>query len=132
MRIAVGDLGGRFEFHGLEKIANPVVDLLPSGGFFMDDEKEAETGAGLMPYNVVRDLVNRYVAAVKIFDEQIQAAVKMNISRQTFGRIIEAAHKKIADVLLNGKALKIEGGEVAIEETKPCCQVKGRRAKRDT
>ena len=61
---------------------------------------------------------------------QEEAAVKMNISRQTFGRIIEAAHKKIADVLINGKALKIEGGEVSIEETKPCCQVKERRAKR--
>jgi len=62
---------------------------------------------------------------------QEEAADKMNISRPTFGRIIEAAHKKIADVLMNGKALKIEGGEVSIEETKPCCQVKGRRGKRD-
>ncbi len=62
---------------------------------------------------------------------QEKAADKMNISRQTFGRIIEAAHKKIADVLINGKALKIEGGEVSIKETKPCCQIKGRRAKRD-
>ena len=40
------------------------------------------------------------------------AAKKMNISRQTFGNIIERAHKKIADVLLNAKALKIEGGTV--------------------
>ncbi|MFH0975133.1 MAG: DUF134 domain-containing protein [Spirochaetota bacterium] len=47
---------------------------------------------------------------------QEDAAAKMNISRQTFGRIIESAHKKIADVLINGKALKIEGGEVAMEE----------------
>jgi predicted DNA-binding protein (UPF0251 family) len=38
----------------------------------------------------------------------------MNVSRQTFGRIIESAHKKIADVLINGKALKIEGGEVSL------------------
>ena len=59
---------------------------------------------------------------------QEEAAVKMNISRQTFGRIIEAAHKKIADVLLNGKALKIEGGEVALDEKKPCGHGKGRRA----
>ena len=58
---------------------------------------------------------------------QEKAAAKMNISRQTFGRIIEAAHKKIADVLLNGKALKIEGGEVNLNETKPCCQAKRRK-----
>ena len=63
---------------------------------------------------------------------QEEAAAKMNISRQTFGRIIEAAHKKIADVLMNGKALKIEGGEVAFDETKPCGHGKRRRAKRDT
>jgi predicted DNA-binding protein (UPF0251 family) len=49
---------------------------------------------------------------------QEKAASQMNISRQTFGRIIESAHKKIADVLINGKALKIEGGQVSIGETK--------------
>lgn len=42
---------------------------------------------------------------------QEQAAEKMNVSRQTFGRIIESAHKKVADALVQGKALKIEGGE---------------------
>ena len=62
---------------------------------------------------------------------QTDAATRMNISRQTFGRIIEAAHKKIADVLINGKALKIEGGEVAVNENKPCDQGKGSKAKRD-
>jgi predicted DNA-binding protein (UPF0251 family) len=50
---------------------------------------------------------------------QEQAANRMNISRQTFGRIIESAHKKIADVLIHGKALKIEGGEVEVGDTKP-------------
>ena len=43
---------------------------------------------------------------------QEDAAKKMNISRQTFGNIINLAHKKIADVLLNAKALKIEGGTI--------------------
>jgi len=42
---------------------------------------------------------------------QEQAAEKMNVSRQTFGRIIESAHKKVAKALVQGKALKIEGGE---------------------
>ncbi|MFA5155766.1 MAG: DUF134 domain-containing protein [Candidatus Omnitrophota bacterium] len=43
---------------------------------------------------------------------QEKAAKKMDVSRQTFGNIINSAHKKIADVLLNAKALKIEGGMV--------------------
>jgi uncharacterized protein len=59
---------------------------------------------------------------------QEEAAVRMNVSRQTFGRIINEAHKKIADVLINAKALKIEGGNVTLEETRPCGQVKRRRA----
>jgi predicted DNA-binding protein (UPF0251 family) len=42
---------------------------------------------------------------------QEQAAGKMNVSRQTFGRIIESARKKVAEALVRGKALKIEGGE---------------------
>jgi predicted DNA-binding protein (UPF0251 family) len=41
---------------------------------------------------------------------QEAAARRMDISRQTFGNIIKSAHRKIADVLLNAKALKISGG----------------------
>ena len=47
---------------------------------------------------------------------QEDAAVKMGISRQTFGNLINSAHKKVADVLLNSKALKITGGVVKKEE----------------
>lgn len=43
---------------------------------------------------------------------QEQAAERMEISRPTFGRVVESAHKKVANALVNGKALKIEGGEV--------------------
>jgi predicted DNA-binding protein (UPF0251 family) len=45
---------------------------------------------------------------------QEEAAAKMNVSRQTFGRIVEAAHKKIADALVHGKALSIQGGIVEV------------------
>jgi len=54
---------------------------------------------------------------------QEEAAQQMNVSRQTFGRIIEAAHKKVADALVNGKALSIEGGPVEVAEpadVRPC------------
>jgi len=47
---------------------------------------------------------------------QEDAAAKMDISRPTFGRIIETAHKKIAEALVKGKALKIEGGVVTMAE----------------
>lgn len=47
---------------------------------------------------------------------QENSAANMNISRQTFGRIIDSARKKIADALVHGKALRIEGGIVSFEE----------------
>ena len=42
---------------------------------------------------------------------QEDAAKEMGISRPTFARIIESARKKIADSIVNGKALKIETKE---------------------
>jgi predicted DNA-binding protein (UPF0251 family) len=45
---------------------------------------------------------------------QEDAATRMNVSRQTFGRIVESARRKVADALVNGKALKIEGGAIAM------------------
>jgi uncharacterized protein len=45
-------------------------------------------------------------------NQQEEAATKMNISRPTFGRILDRGHRTIADALLNGKALCIEGGPV--------------------
>lgn len=49
---------------------------------------------------------------------QEEAASRMNVSRQTFGRIVEAARRKVADVLVNGKALRIEGGIVSFKNGK--------------
>lgn len=48
---------------------------------------------------------------------QEQAADKMGVSRQTFGRIIDSAHKTIADAVINGKAIKIEGGSYILGKT---------------
>lgn len=44
--------------------------------------------------------------------DQAGCAERMNISRPTAQRIIESARQKIADALLNGKAIRIEGGTV--------------------
>lgn len=46
---------------------------------------------------------------------QEQSAERMKISRATFSRIIDSAHRKIADALVHGKALRIEGGQVRME-----------------
>ncbi|MGB2599765.1 MAG: DUF134 domain-containing protein [Candidatus Omnitrophota bacterium] len=38
------------------------------------------------------------------------AADSMNISRQTFERILKSARKTVSDAIVNGKAIKIWGG----------------------
>ena len=45
---------------------------------------------------------------------QKPAAEQMGVSRATFGRIVESARQKVADVLVNGKALRIGGGPVLL------------------
>jgi len=44
--------------------------------------------------------------------DQTKAAKKMGVSQSTFQRILVSANRKIADALLNGKAIKIEGGVI--------------------
>lgn len=45
---------------------------------------------------------------------QEQAAQQMEISRPTFGRLVEQARRKVADALFHGKALALEGGAVTL------------------
>jgi predicted DNA-binding protein (UPF0251 family) len=49
---------------------------------------------------------------------QEDAAGRMNVSRATFGRTLESAHRKVAQALIEGKALRIEGGEVEMSEVR--------------
>jgi predicted DNA-binding protein (UPF0251 family) len=46
---------------------------------------------------------------------QEQAAQRMRISRPTFSRIVEEARRKVADALVHGKALRLEGGAVKMK-----------------
>lgn len=45
-------------------------------GFFLFEEQEPQQD-GLLPYNLVRDLVNRYVKAIQIYDEQLAAGLRL-------------------------------------------------------
>ena len=40
--------------------------------------------------------------------EQIEASQKMKISQPTFARLFGSAHKKVAQAIIEGKAIKIE------------------------
>ena len=50
--------------------------------------------------------------------KQVDAAKKLRISRPTFSRIVSSARNKIADGLVNIKAICIEGG---------CCKILNRK-----
>jgi predicted DNA-binding protein (UPF0251 family) len=50
---------------------------------------------------------------------QDQASERMRVSRPTFGRIVEVARRKVAEAIILGKALKIEGGPVRVEPNRP-------------
>jgi predicted DNA-binding protein (UPF0251 family) len=43
---------------------------------------------------------------------QEDAAARMGVSRPTLGRILESARRKVAEALVLGRALRIEGGPV--------------------
>lgn len=47
---------------------------------------------------------------------QQEASEAMGISRQTFGRILESAHQKLAEALVLGKAIKIDGGNTIMAD----------------
>jgi predicted DNA-binding protein (UPF0251 family) len=54
------------------------------------------------------------VEALRLTDverlSQEEAARRLGVSRQTVGRVVDSAHRKVADALVNGKALAIGGG----------------------
>ncbi len=54
---------------------------------------------------------------------QEAAARQMGVSRQTFGRILEDAHRIVADAIINRKMLRLEGGQV-VEQKEQCMHQK--------
>jgi uncharacterized protein len=64
------------------------------------------------------DLAMEEFEAIRLIDclgyDQKKAAQAMCISQQTFSRVLKKAHKNIADALINGKILKIQGGHYII------------------
>ena len=53
---------------------------------------------------------------------QEDASQEMRVSRATFGNILSRAHKKMADALINGKAIRIVGGVYDMKERNRCRQ----------
>jgi len=68
---------------------------------------------------------------------QEECAESMGVGRSTVQRIYEDARKKIADSLVNGKILKVQGGDYIVceelkdvEKCEPCFRNRHRRGSR--
>ena len=102
-------------------MARPVkwrkIENIPTVPYFVPSEKDIDE----IPGNVLK---LEELEAVRLKDleglEQEECAQKMQVSRPTFQRILISAREKITDSLVNGKTLKIEGGNF----TRNICPVK--------
>ena len=67
--------------------------------------------------------------AIRLMDlenlQQEQAAAQMGVARTTVQLIYNNARRKLADCLVNGKRLVIEGGDVALCERHAQCPGRG-------
>jgi predicted DNA-binding protein (UPF0251 family) len=53
--------------------------------------------------------------------EQEECGRRMHVSRTTFARILQLARQKVADALLHGKAIRIEGGNYELKARRFRC-----------
>lgn len=74
------------------------------------------------------------IEAIRLADAeglyQEQVAEQMKVSRPTVGRILASARRKVAEALVQGKAIRIEGGTVMIRKRDGApCHGRGRHGR---
>lgn len=83
------------------------IENIPAIPYFIPSEKDVVE----VPENILK---LEELEAIRLKDleglEQGECAEKMEVSRPTFQRILISAREKIADSLVNGKTIHIEGG----------------------
>ncbi|SFS05336.1 DUF134 domain-containing protein [Anaeromicropila populeti] len=93
------------------------IENIPAIPYFIP----AETDVTELPENILK---LEELEALRLKDleglEQEECAAKMEVSRPTFQRILLSAREKVADSLVNGKVIRIEGGNF----TRNICPVK--------
>jgi len=91
-----------------------IVDVLPLFAYYKPQ------GIPMTKLDVI-NLTLEEVEALKLKDKdnlnQTEAAKKMGISRSTFQRLLRSGRGKMVTAILEGKALKIEGGNYIPNES---------------
>jgi predicted DNA-binding protein (UPF0251 family)/DNA-directed RNA polymerase subunit RPC12/RpoP len=87
------------------------IEHIPAIPYFIPSQKDVDA----LPENRLK---LEELEAIRLKDleglEQSECAEKMEISRPTFQRILLSAREKIADSLVNGKVIRIEGGNFTL------------------
>lgn len=87
------------------------IENVPTIPYFVPSEKDIDE----VPKNV---LLVEELEAIRLKDleglEQEECAEKMQVSRPTFQRILLSAREKVADSLINGKVINIDGGNYTL------------------
>lgn len=90
------------------------------------------TGSELADRSPIR-LFWEELEAIRLKDleglDQLQAAERMEVSRPTFQRILRSARNKVALALVNGLALRVDGGHFRITQRPARCRQCGHRWK---
>lgn len=83
------------------------VEYIPNIQYFIPADADTKN----IQENILR---MEEVEAIRLKDteklEQEECAQRMGISRQTFQRILSSGREKLADSIINGKAIRIDGG----------------------
>jgi uncharacterized protein len=103
-------------------VARPVkwrrIENVPVVQFFVP----SDTASATIPENVLK---LEELEAVRLKDlegfEQEECAERMEVSRPTFQRILLSAREKIADSLVHGKTIHVEGGNFTRNICAVCC-----------
>ena len=94
------------------------VDFLPETDNFLPERKDNETKREFV-------LKIEELEAMRLKDvlglSQNECAEKMNVSRQTFQKIIDSARNKVALALVGGAGIRISGGSFVTRKCKIMC-----------
>ena len=94
-----------------------MVSYIPETNFFKP------VGMPLRTLEVIQVKVEE-LEAIKLIDyngyEQEKAAIEMGVSRKTLWRDLKSGRKKIAEALVEGKALLIKGGSFIVMQKFKC------------
>lgn len=87
------------------------IEHIPAIPYFIPSESDIEE----LPENILK---LEELEAIRLKDleglEQGECAKRMEVSRPTFQRILLSAREKVADSLINGKMIRIEGGNFTL------------------